>query len=238
MEEDRERSPSPSSRISSWRANWISPAALSTDALAGPSGPITIEAKRVEIRENGRISSSTLGADVAGPIGIEADSILVSGAVGANRARILSETHAGIEAGGAGAITLEADRVEMLDRGLVSSKSRGGGLSGDITITGRDRVRVERDATVTSNGRFAPSSGGGSGQGPGLAGNITIHGGSSVSLRRATIETGSYERDSGHVRISSGGFIRANRLGARNASPTSGRRTESRDRDRGRRGRG
>jgi filamentous hemagglutinin family protein len=195
------------------RSDLNDPAQIFTDAR-GDSGEISIHADRIELKNNARISSVAFGSGSAGAITIDSNSLRIAGAIGPNRARIISETNAGINAGTAGSIEIHVtDNVEILDRGQISAKSGGGGVSGDIDIDAGGDVRIESDATVSSNGRFVVNAS----EPSGLSGNISIHGGSSVSIRQATIETGSNDRDSGQVTITSNGFVKANRLGAQNS---------------------
>ena len=116
----------------------------------------------IELRDGGRISSSTFARGDAGTVRVEADHLLISGA----STSISSRTGAN-SFGAGGAVTVGARTMQVRDGGTVSTQSDGSGAGGSITITVTDTLRLD-SATVQAQTASA------------RGGDVTLSVGSSV----------------------------------------------------------
>jgi hypothetical protein len=139
---------------------------------SGDAGTVAVKAGEVDIRDEGRIASSTLGRGDAGTVTVRADEVQVSRGGGITTgSTIFAE-------GDAGTVTVEANALTIRDEGRIASSALGGGSAGDVRlavgtllvenafvatvglgIEGGGQITVEAedlvalvDADITSNG--------------------------------------------------------------------------------------
>jgi filamentous hemagglutinin family protein len=108
---------------------------------SGDSGSIMIKAGVVEIRGTAIVVAPSQGAGNAGTIGIQADTMLLSGDT-AKRPALINVSVSRNSTASGGAITIEAGDLEVRDRGSVASFTSGPGSAGQVTIKG-GRVRIQ-----------------------------------------------------------------------------------------------
>ena len=107
--------------------------------VAGNSGDINIQADRILVRDGAAISSSNSGPGSAASITIQAQQLELIGA----DTRLSSTTSAEMDGGEGGNITLQVDRLSILNGANISSQtSNGGGNAGNIDIQA-DNVNID-----------------------------------------------------------------------------------------------
>lgn len=136
-------------------------ASAATGTLEGEAGDIIIAADTINLVNGGKIESSSASPEAAGLIRLITDRLVVQG----QGSQITSE-NLSRRGGAAGAIGVEANRIELLDGGAITTNSVAG-AAGDITLLLPDNgVLLLRGAQ--SSGVITTSSG------PGTGGIITI----------------------------------------------------------------
>ena len=197
-------------------------------AGSGRGAPIDLSAQRIEITNAGKILSATSGQGAGGSISMVAESVRIHGL----GSRV--EAHSGntlpsvfLPEGGpphepatgtGGVVTISASSVELLDGGVVQSRSDSAGDGGDISIVA-ERLEVEgsgdRDGARISSLGFGEGGGGdvslvvrevelrAGGQifadteGPGDAGDLSIRHAQRVLLSGASVDSEGTLRPSG-----------------------------------------
>lgn len=156
-----------SAHATAWRSG-----VLANTQGSGDAGFVWINAGRVEVSGGGIITSSSTGtmpgAGAGGMVMIGADTVSLSG-VGARDEQPASGIYTESAGSGAGGyIDIEANRLEVVDGGKISSTSfstaSDGGDGGYIGIAARDSVMLSGvGANGYSGGLFAETYGGGEG---------------------------------------------------------------------------
>ena len=119
----------------------------------GSSGDITIETKQLNIKDGAQLFSGTQGSGDAGSIAVSAFDINV---VGKSTFSFLSSSIGTLVVPGGtgkgGYITIETDRLNIRDGGVVSSATFGdGGPAGNIEVKASDLIEL---SGTSANGRF------------------------------------------------------------------------------------
>jgi filamentous hemagglutinin family protein len=143
----------------------------------GDGGTIEIDTDQLELRDGGRVTTSTFGGGNAGRIDAYAGVIEISGVdplAGINSAGFFSRSLGG---GDGGSVALHARQsVSMSDRALISTSSTDIGLAGDILIDAGNRLQME-DSLITTKADIS------------AGGNVEITAAELVSLNRSAIQT-------------------------------------------------
>ncbi len=171
----------------------------------GKGGNISVNADLLEVKDGGAISVSTLGAGDAGVLSIHAKSVIVSGEQAGRSSRLLGETTAAF-GGKGGAVSVNADIVEIKDGGIVSVATFGSGVGGNLNLhapyliiaggavsgvtrgssTGGTLTFVGDNLTITDNGLITSAT-----TGSGNGGNINLNVGSLSAQSAAQITSSS-----------------------------------------------
>ncbi len=126
----------------------------------GNGGNITIETKDFQLINSANISVTNFidvgeKAGNSGNVTLKADTVTI-GSVGSLYA---TGIFAGISRGGTGrggSITVDANQLNIIGNGILSTTTSGVGQAGDITLNVRDQIALVGDNTTTSrNGVFA-----------------------------------------------------------------------------------
>ncbi len=159
-----------------------SPSALFASTQAsGAGGNVTIDARRVVVRDGGQITASTLGAGPGGSIEVRAsDSVELSG---------IGRTETG-EA-------VRTEEGEVLRSGLLAQTRGGSGDAGSLNVT-TQRLTVEGGATLTVSSRL--------GTGTPAAGNLEVTA-SNIRLDRGTITAETRSGDFGNINLQVSNFL-------------------------------
>jgi filamentous hemagglutinin family protein len=112
----------------------------------GNAEGINLSARNLLLTGGGRISASSLGVGTAGNVNVTADQITVDG----TGSRLLEAIATGIYTylfpsgvGDAGNINIRTRNVSLVNGGLISGSTAGGGNGGDITIEATESIAAE-----------------------------------------------------------------------------------------------
>ncbi|MDF5715900.1 MAG: S-layer family protein, partial [Rhizonema sp. NSF051] len=175
------------------RANGM-PGGLSAQVsrnATGKGGNLTIETGRLTIRDGATVDASTLGASQAGNVFVTARDIELAGFAitpnGANGSGIFAQVAQGAinNAGNAGNLTIDTERLTVLNGAQISAAARFGGNGGNLTINASDSIRLSGSSpTATlergSSGIFVSAE-------PGARGKV---GNLNITSRQIAVENG------------------------------------------------
>jgi filamentous hemagglutinin family protein len=168
----------------------------------GAAGDITIETKRLIVREDGFIDASTDGSGRGGNLIVNASEsveILGGGFVTSLGARTLSTSN---DAGNAGTVQIFTQKLILRDGGQIGTSTLGAGNGGTLIVDASESVEASGRATVNSindlpSGLFAQSRTSGfiaaTGNGGDLIINtqrLVVQGGASISVAALNGSTG------------------------------------------------
>jgi large exoprotein involved in heme utilization and adhesion len=103
----------------------------------GAAGSITLRADRIDLSNGGQISGVVRGSGEGGQIAIQANDLVISGQVVRDGDVFPSSIQASTEVGSsgrAGSITVDAQRLNVLGGGGISSATRGSGSGGPVEL--------------------------------------------------------------------------------------------------------
>ena len=154
----------------------------------GAGGGVRIRADTLRLTSGGAISADTFGLGRGGDIDVQARDIFIAARGSAAKTGIFADSGgvpALISPGGAGgSIRIAADRLQITDGGLISTKSVGLGSGGDTTIDVRELVIAKGTSGLITGIAVDAAAG------PGTGGNLRI--------------------DADSIRVTGGGRISAN----------------------------
>jgi filamentous hemagglutinin family protein len=168
---------------------------LAFSGLTGTAGPITVSVGTIDLARTGQISSSTFSGKTAGAVSVTARDIRADGAGRTDLdTGIFSDAKQG-STGDAGSVTVNADSVNLLHQGVISSSTFGSGRAGTVTVSGGPASDITIDGSGTSlgTGIFSIAERGSSGP----AGQVTV--------------------DVGAIEMSHGAQISSSTLGSKSA---------------------
>ncbi len=143
---------------------------------AGDAGDILIEADHIHLSENMRIASGTFGSGKGGTVTIRAQVLSLEGS-----ASILANTQGSLEeAGEAGSILVEANRVHLSEEAQIASGSFAAGKGGTVTIRAQV-VSMDGGAAVLANAQGNTEIAGDAGTILIEADRLSISGGAQIS---------------------------------------------------------
>jgi filamentous hemagglutinin family protein len=206
---------------------------LSTQALSfGAAGNIEIfDTKLVEIKDGGKISTSTSGQGRGGNMDITADTIELKGvaAQGLFRSSLESRTTGNGSSARAGDITLKTRILNVTDAALISTTTFNSGQGGDINLTAQESMVFSGTGTFF-DGQTIRSGLSLQTNNSGTGGNLKIFNTGAVRVQNgaliSTITSG--EGDSGNIDIDADtvdliGISDNNQFNSTFASETSGK---------------
>ncbi len=168
---------------------------LKKDTALGKTGPIEIQAGEIILTDGATISSATYGSSDAGIITITADTLTIVGTDLINSSINSESPIAKPEAGNAGDIKIQANRINLIDGGEINT-STANAAGGNITIKTQNLIYLK-------NGQITTSANGGKDNG----GNITIDNLTFIVLNNGQIKAQANKGHGGDIRISAEQFI-------------------------------
>ncbi len=102
----------------------------------GQGGGITIDANRVRVTDGAEISTGTFGAGDAGALSIVSEEITVAGFSPLEGPSGIFTTVSFGAAGRGGVLSIESDRLQILDGAQIATSTAGPGTAGDLIIKG------------------------------------------------------------------------------------------------------
>ncbi len=157
----------------------------------GAAGQVSVSADRISLRSIGEISSSTFSLGPAGKVDVTAKEIVANGAGRTDSdTGIFSNTRAGLPqpGGAAGAVTVRADAITLLDQGVISSSTFGLGRAGTVDVTANEIVANGAGRTPFSTGIVTNAEPGSSG----IAGDVIVRAGNIVLSTNVQISSSTY----------------------------------------------
>jgi filamentous hemagglutinin family protein len=156
------------------------PSALfATTERSGAGGNISINARRVVIRDGGQVTASALGSGPGGNIAVNAESVELSG---------IGKTDTG-EA-------VRTEEGELLRSGLLARTRGGSGNAGSLNVT-TQRLTVEGGATLTVSSRLGRRA---------AAGNLDVQAGD-IRLDNGIITAETFSGDRGNININASNYL-------------------------------
>jgi filamentous hemagglutinin family protein len=147
---------------------------------SGAGGNVSIDAKRVVIRDGGQVTASALDAGPGGSIAVNAaESVELSG---------IGRTGTG-EA-------VQTEEGELLRSGLLARTRGGSGDAGSLNVT-TQKLTVERGATLTVSSRLG---------GTAAAGNLEVQAGD-IRLDNGIITAETFSGDRGNINLQASNFL-------------------------------
>jgi large exoprotein involved in heme utilization and adhesion len=169
---------------------------------SGKGGDVTLNARRLILRDGGVIEASTVGAGQGGNVTVTAhesveiagttrDGMLYPSAIFTTSGDLLAQTLLGLEpaSGAAGSLSIATGRLSVRDGAAVSVQSEGTGAAGSINVVA-DSIALNTQATIDATNLF------------GIGGNI--------NLRARDIQLRNNSRITTDTRAGSGGNITLN----------------------------
>lgn len=218
----------------------FSPSTLGASTLnTGDAGKLTINTRRLVVRDGGRVDASTGASGDAGSVTINAsESVDVSGTVPGSRNPSLVTSSANIldpafqqlyrlppvPSGASGDVTINTERLSVRDAGLISVRNDGSANAGTIRVNANSIV-LENLGSITA----ATASGEGgniflqaqnlqlhhnaaitaTAGGSGNGGNLTIDTGTLTALENSDITANAIQGSGGNIQISTQGIFRS-----------------------------
>ncbi len=172
---------------------------------SGNAGPITINTRRLILRDGGAIGTATFAQGNGGDLTINAsESVELSGkaAIGPISSALSVETYyLPPDAGDAGRLIVNTKRLSLANGAYISASTFGSGLGGNIEINATESIELK-----STPNDFVPSGLYAQGFGTGNAGNLKVNTGE-LTLRdgaRITVATGTVAKD---LRFDSSSFL-------------------------------
>jgi filamentous hemagglutinin family protein len=136
--------------------------AIATTAFSGDGGNLTIQTENLILKDGAQISASTQGNGNAGNIFIDAFDVEINGLTKVCFRAICSDYNSAITAqvepdfkgninnltGNAGSITIETERLKVLNEGFISTTTFGQGQGGKLSISASESILVENQGSI------------------------------------------------------------------------------------------
>jgi hypothetical protein len=177
----------------------ISVSTMSTESNAGNAGHIKIETHQMFLKDAVQIQSATFGPGEGGSINVKIiDMLVISGKTRANFGCGIygASLSRGEQAGKAGKIIIQADTVNLIDGGVISTASRNAS-GGNINITSSNLLYLQSGGGITTSVHGGKDDGG----------NITIENPTFVVMDKGKIIAQADEGHGGNIRIVAEHFI-------------------------------
>jgi large exoprotein involved in heme utilization and adhesion len=125
----------------------------SGEEASGDAGDLTIDTRRLLVRDGAEVSASTYGEGKGGSLKITADDLVeVAGERSDGNSSLIAQSEGSRNAGN---LTIDTGRLLVRDGAVVSSSSLGEGVAGDIKITARDSLQIDNGTISTNASRSA-----------------------------------------------------------------------------------
>ncbi len=195
----------------------------------GNGGNLTIETGRLRIRDGAAVDASTLGVAQAGNVFVTARDIELAGFAitpnGANASGIFAQVAQGAinNAGNAGNLTINTERLTVLNGAQISAAARFGGSGGNLKINASDSIILSGTSpTATlesgSSGIFVSAEPGARGNVGNLnitSGQIAVENGARISANnRGTGLGGNLTLDVRQLSLQNGGSVQSGSFAA------------------------
>ena len=147
---------------------------LANSLGSGAAGDVTIDTRRLIVRDGAVVAAATTGAGKGGTLTVIAQEVDVSGTASDSSSSALFASSEG--SGAAGNLIINAGRLRVRDGAIISASGFGSGVAGNLNITAD---AIELDNNVSLRARTAA----------GNRGNITVNSNSLILRRGSNITT-------------------------------------------------
>ena len=151
--------------------------------LSGVGGNITIVAETIKVRDGGSIRANTNGPSDAGAVFISAGEVEISGVSPTESSSSISSSVGSDAIGNGSNITLNVDRLSLLEGGRITASTRGTGNAGSISVQA-NTIELSGvsplDATVASRIEASSESDGAAGSVNLVGDLVAVEGGATV----------------------------------------------------------
>lgn len=184
--------------------------------VAGNSGELTITTGQLIITDGAVVNNSTAGIGSTGDLQVTANVVEIRGQLGRNVSGLYSQVLPLADGGNSGNITIETEKLSILDRGLISTATFGDGNAGDLIIRATESVElrgigkeemlagvpVRESSSIFSGGGASPALNKLPDTVTGKAGNITIDTEQLILADGAFIQSSTFRsQDGGNLTI-------------------------------------
>ena len=136
----------------------------------GTGGTMTLQARRLELKDGAKLGVSSFGAGDGGEIRINvSEEVLIDGA---DKQTASSVYMVATDSGKGGTLKLQADKLSLLNGTYLGADAKGTGKGGDINVVARE-VRLQ-GLSGSGGGSFISSNTVGTAEGSGEGGEINI----------------------------------------------------------------
>ena len=164
-------------------------APLLGDGATGNAGNVSIQAKNLQLSDQGLISTQTTGPGTGGNIELISDQVTLSGG-----ALISAESSVSAKAGKAGDILIQASGIFQSDNSSVTTAAEQA-KGGDIALKAT-QVQLNNGTLISAES-----------SGVGDAGNISITASDSLLMRNSAITTEAKKADGGNIHVNAGYMV-------------------------------
>jgi filamentous hemagglutinin family protein len=124
-------------------ANTISP-------VGGSAGSLTLDVDDLTLKGQSLILASTSDNGDAGSLSLTVDNLVIEGTDGLTDAGIFTRSDStAADAGSAGTILVNADRIRISRQGAISSASAGVADAGSVTVTSSDSIHLSGQSAIS-----------------------------------------------------------------------------------------
>lgn len=122
----------------------------------GRGGNVRVRTGGLQILSGGSIAADTSGRAAGGDVEVTATNVSIAAHASTAKTGIFADSLSQTDGGPSGTVRLTADRVQITDGGLISTKTLGLGAGGDTEITARE-LFISRGASAFFTGIAADS---------------------------------------------------------------------------------
>ncbi len=162
---------------------------LLRDGATGNAGNVFIQAKNIQLSDQGLISTRTTGPGTGGNIELISDQVMLS-----SGALISAESSVSAKAGKAGDILINASEIFQMNSSSVTTAAEQA-KGGDITLKAK-QVQLDNGTLISAES-----------SGVGDAGNINITASDSVLMNNSAITTEAKKADGGNIHVNAGYMV-------------------------------
>ena len=138
----------------------------------GAGGNLTIETRRLNVRNGAQIATGTFGAGNAGALIVRAsDSVELSGEGKLSSSGLFAQSNPEATTGAGGNLTIETGRLNVRDGAQIATSTFSAGNAGALIVRASDSVELSGEGKLISSGLFAQSNKEAT---TGAGGNLTI----------------------------------------------------------------
>jgi filamentous hemagglutinin family protein len=139
---------------------------------SGDAGNLIVNTSRLEVRDGAQIGAGTFGPGRGGDLTVNAQTIILEGAVGNAGSGLFGNSQGTLPGSGdAGNITVNAEHIELRDGAGIASNTFGPGRGGDLIVNAQSILLEGQGQQIAS--AFSVNTAG-TGPGSGNAGNLIV----------------------------------------------------------------